>query len=480
MHTPSSPRLSTAPLAGELAGTREKVVAGATVVFSLALCAIALPYAKVPLAVFPSFVPMYVTALVIFDLTTAVLLFGHYRALKSAPLLVLGGAYLFTAAATAAYALIFPGLFAPTGLLGSGPQTSSALYMLWHAGFPLGLMAYAFAKRRDAQGPGQGALRSKGHRAVGAVAATTAAVLVLVAAFTAFATAGHEWLPVFLDGHRTTAIGKAFLIAIWMLSFAVLAVLFVGKPHSLLDVWLLVAMCAWVLDIALAAVLNAGRYDLGWYLGRIYGLLAAGLLLVVLLGENARHYTRLRELTAALESANETLWRSSMQDGLTELANRRAFDIHLAEHMALALRHQRPLALVLLDVDHFKAYNDAYGHQLGDECLKAIGRVLQAHGKRPSDLAARYGGEEFALILPETDADGAMHIATAAQSGVAGLSIAHRQCSTGAVVSISIGIAAMREGDAMTPQRMIAMADKALYQAKGAGRNRIVLLEAEP
>lgn len=115
---------------------------------------------------------------------------------------------------------------------------------------------------------------------------------------------------------------------------------------------------------------------------------------------------------------------------------------------------------------------------MGDECLKAIARVLMAHGKRPSDLAARYGGEEFALVLPETDSVGAMHIAAAAHAAVAGLSIAHRECSTGAVVSISIGIAATRGDEPLNPQDMIAMADKALYQAKDAGRNRIVLLDA--
>lgn len=474
MHPTASPGLSTAPLAGEPAGTREKVVACTVVVVSLALGAMALPYAKVPLAAFAAFIPIYVTALVIFDLVTAVLLLGHYRALKSVGLLVLGGVYLFNATAIAAYALIFPGLFAPTGLLGSGPQTSSALYMLWHAGYPLGLVAYAWARRREARG----AVRPSGRRAFHAVAATAALVLALVAGFTVFATAGHEWLPVFMDGNRTTATGKAFLIGIWVLSFGALGVLFCSRPHSLLDIWLMVALCVWLLDLALAAVLNAGRYDLGWYLGRIYGLVAACVLLIVLLGENARHYARLRALTTALQSANETLWRSSMQDGLTELANRRAFDMHLAEHLALAQRHRRPLALVLLDVDHFKAYNDAYGHQMGDECLKAIARVLMAHGKRPSDLAARYGGEEFALVLPETDSVGAMHIAAAAHAAVAGLSIAHRECSTGAVVSISIGIAATRGDEPLNPQDMIAMADKALYQAKDAGRNRIVLLDA--
>lgn len=463
-----------ASLASEPAGPRKTFAAWLTVILSLVLFAVALPYAQVALTPFPAFIPIYVTALVIFDLVTAVLLFGHYRALRSLGLLVLGGAYLFTATATAAYALIFPGLFAPSGLLGSGPQTSSALYMLWHAGFPLILIAYAFIKRWEQAGP----VHRKGPRALWSIAAMTAAIGLLVALFTVFATAGHGFLPTFLEGNRTTVVGKAFLAGIWLLSLVALGLLLRSRPHSLLDVWLHVVMCVWLLDLALAAVLNTGRYDLGWYMGRIYGLLAGGFLLIVLLSENARHHARLRELTTALESANETLWRLSMQDSLTEVANRRAFDLHLAEHVALAQRHQRPLALVLLDVDHFKTYNDEYGHQLGDECLKAIAQVLQASGKRPSDLAARYGGEEFALVLPETGPEGALHIANAAQAAVAQLCIPHRQCPTGPHVTVSAGIATLHQGERLTPQSVIEVADKALYQAKNAGRNRIVLLEA--
>ena len=268
------------------------------------------------------------------------------------------------------------------------------------------------------------------------------------------------------------------LAGIWLLSLAALVLLWRRKPHALLDVWLQVVMCVWLLDIAMAALLNTGRYDLGWYMGRIYGLLAAGFLLIVLLSESARHQAQLRQVTAALEAANASLWRLSMQDGLTELANRRAFDLHLAEQLALATRHHRPLALVLMDVDHFKAYNDTYGHQLGDECLQTIAKVLRASGKRPSDLAARYGGEEFALVLPETDSHGALHIATATQGAVARLSIPHSQYSTGPHVSISAGVAAIHQGEAMTPQHLIETADKALYEAKRAGRNRVILQEA--
>lgn len=475
MHSKPSYRPSQAHFANEPAALREMVAAGATVLVSVALFAFAVPHATVPLAPFPAFIPIYVTALVIFDLITAVLLFGQYRALGSLGLLVLGGAYLFTATATCAYALIFPGLFAPTGLLGSGPQTSSAMYMLWHAGFPVIVMAYAYTKHHEPPEAGH----MERHRASVGIVAVTVAVLTLVGVFTVFATSGHPYLPVFLEGNRTTTIGKVFLGTVWMLSLVALAMLWRRKPHSLLDVWLQVVLCVWLLDLALSALLNTGRYDLGWYMGRIYGLLAAGFLLIVLLSESARHHARLRQVTAALEMANVTLWRFSMQDGLTELANRRALDLHLAEQVALAMRHQRHLALVLLDVDHFKAYNDEYGHQLGDECLATIAKVLQACGKRPSDLAARYGGEEFALVLPETDPDGALHIAHTVQAAVASLGIPHRRCSTGPHVSVSSGIAAMRHGEKdMTPQRMIEVADKALYQAKNAGRNQVVLQEA--
>lgn len=303
-------------------------------------------------------------------------------------------------------------------------------------------------------------------------------VVVVVALFTAFATAGHGLLPVFLAGNRTTVVGKVFLVAIWLLSIAALVHLWRRKPHTVLDIWLLVVMCVWIFDIALAAVLNTGRYDLGWYVGRIYGLLAAGFLLIVLLSENARHHARLMQVTAELRAANDALWHISMKDGLTLLANRRSFDTHLAEHLAIAVRHHRHFALVLVDVDHFKDYNDMYGHQAGDECLQRIARALDTCCQRPADLAARYGGEEFALVLPDTDRDGALHIANTALKAVAALQIAHQRCSTGVCVSISSGVAIAQPGDGMNAQALIGEADKALYRAKSGGRNQVAMGEA--
>ena len=468
-------RSSSTHIANEPAGPREIWSARTTVLISAVLFAVAVFYARTPLAQFPVFIPIYVTALVILDLITAVLLFGQFRALGSVPLLVLGSGYLFTATATSAYALIFPGLFAPTGLLGSGPQTSSAMYMLWHTGFPLAVMAYARGKTKHTDMFTFQRLKARNTRF--AVAAAVFMVLLVVAAFTAFATSGQALLPVFLDGNRTTIIGKVFLVSVWMLSLGALWVLRRGKLHTVLDVWLQVVMCVWLFDLALAAVLNTGRYDLGWYMGRVYGLLAAGFLLIVLLSENARHYARLLKVSAELRTANDTLWQISMKDGLTELANRRFFDTHLAEHMAVALRHKRPLALVLVDVDHFKKYNDEYGHLAGDECLKQIAIALDSCCQRPTDLAARYGGEEFALVLPDTDRIGAIHIAETIHTAISSLRIPHRKSSTGPCISISSGVALMPPGAHMTAEMLIGEADKALYQAKNNGRNQLALIE---
>ncbi len=459
-------------LSTEPAGPREFRAALGLIALSAMVFVAALPFAATPLAKLPAFIPIYVTALVICDLITAVLLFSQYRALQSLELLVLGGGYLFTAAATAAYALIFPGLFAATGLLGSGPQSSSALYMFWHGGFPLTVMAYARVK---AGGSGRPSFnRARRLRAQMVIVLMVVLVLATVAAFTAFATAGHEHLPVFLQGDRTTAAGRAVLLGVWTLSLLALAMVWRRRPHTVLDVWLLVVMTVWLFDLALAAILNTGRYDLGWYAGRIYGLLAAGFLLIVLLSENARHYARLVRLSADLSAANDQLWQLSQQDGLTELANRRAFDRYLAEQMAVAVRHKRALALVLIDVDHFKAYNDHYGHHAGDLCLKRLAAALQACCRRPADMAARYGGEEFALILPDTDLTGARHTAEAARAAVAALGIEHSSCSTGPHISVSIGLAMVDPSRSMTMAQLIVAADGALYRAKEGGRDRVM------
>lgn len=446
---------------------------GAVLVSAL-IFLVAAPFAKVPLTQVPAFIPIYVSSLVLSDLITAALLFGQFSVLRSVSLLVMAGGYFFTASITAAYALIFPGLFSPSGLFGAGSQTTSAMYMFWHGGFPLVVIAYALIKNKEHKAPVPSSpLRANAHVTI---VSTITLILAIVLGFTLFATRGHAYIPEFLHGNLTTDTGRIFLFSIWMLSLLALLTLWRRRPFTVLDVWLLVVMCVWLFDIALSAILNTGRYDLGWYVGRIYGLLAASFLLIVLLIEDSRQYARLVQMSIELSTANKALEKLSRHDGLTEVANRRFFDEYLGDQIAITRRHQRPLALVLCDVDHFKAYNDHYGHQSGDVCLKQVAAALQSCCQRPADMAARYGGEEFALILPDTDLNGAIQIAEATRKAVTHLEIPHEHSSAGPVVSISCGVALLLNSD-MTAAQLIAAADQCLYQAKALGRNRVVCAE---
>src|SRR5882762_3918311 len=280
--------LSTLP-----AGRGARRLALAVVLASVVVFLAAAPFAKLPLAQIGAFIPIYESALVINDLITAALLFGQFSILRSRALLVLASGYLFTATITISHALTFPGLFSPMGLLGAGPQSTAWLYTFWHGAFPLVVVAYAALKDEEPQAIRTGG-RPRGHARV-AILSSVAAVLALVCGFTLFATAGHASLPAIMQGNSITAMGRIVLSSPWVLSLLALAVLWRRRPHSVLDLWLVVVMCAWLFDIALSAVLNAGRFDLGWYAGRIYGLLAASFVLIVLLLENNVLYARLVE-----------------------------------------------------------------------------------------------------------------------------------------------------------------------------------------
>jgi hypothetical protein len=223
--------LSTLP-----AGRGGRRLALAVVLASVAVFLAAAPFAKLPLAQIGAFIPIYESALVINDLITAVLLFGQFGILRSRALLMLACGYLLTAFMAVAHALTFPGLFAPTGLLGAGPQSTAWLYMFWHGGFPLLVIAYALLKgeARDTTGAATGM----------AVLASVAAVLVAVCGLTLLATAGQDALPAIMQGNRYTAAMIVVVSSVWVLSLLALAVLWRRRPHSVLDLWLMVVMCA--------------------------------------------------------------------------------------------------------------------------------------------------------------------------------------------------------------------------------------------
>jgi len=467
-------------LSTEFASRSQRRIGLSAVLISAVFFFLAVPFATLPLVRVQAFIPVYESTLVFSDLITAVLLFAQFNVLRSRALLVRGSGYLYTALLAVSPALTFPELFSPPGLLGAGPQSTAWLYMFWHGGFPLFVILYALFKDEDSNASGvSGALGLQRAGTGVAILGSIATILATVCGLTVIATANHGFLAVLMVGNGFTPVMKGVVTSIWVLSLLAVVLLWRRRPHTVLDLWLIVVMCAWIFDIGLSAVLNAGRFDLGWYGGRLYGLLAAIVLLIVLLIENATHYTRLAQLSAQLGVANKSLELLSLQDGLTNLANRRFFDTYLAGQIAVAHRHKRTLALILCDVDSFKAYNDHYGHQAGDECLKRIAAALQSCCRRPADMTARYGGEEFALILPDTDLIGAAQIAEAARAAVAELRISHEYSPAGPYVSISGGIALLLRNITLTAHQLITAADQNLYEAKHHGRNRIISVQAE-
>ncbi|SEH34957.1 PAS domain S-box protein [Magnetospirillum fulvum] len=277
---PPLPLVSTvAPTAGQ------RRFAHVVAVLAFGVFLLAAPFAQVQLAEMWAFLPIYESAFITLSLIIVFLLLFQYRMLRSWGLLVLAGGFLFSAAMASVHAISFPGLFTPTGLLGAGPQTTAWVYFLWHGGFALFVVGYALSRDRPCRWP------------LGmALASMVAVILALVGVLTLLTTAGHELLPGIMTGHRDAPAKLVVAVLSWAISLLALGLLWYLRPHTHLDLWLMVLLCVWIFDSALSAVLNHARFDLGWYLGRLFGLLGEGFALFVLLLENNTLYLRLARL----------------------------------------------------------------------------------------------------------------------------------------------------------------------------------------
>jgi signal transduction histidine kinase len=279
--------LSTMP-----AGPRERRLALALAVLSTLAFAAMVPYARVQLAKVSAFIPAYESALFINDAITAILLLGQFLHLRSRALLLLAAGYLFDALIIVPHLLSYPDVFSATGLLGAGPQTTAWLYSSWHGLFPVFVTAYALltgSPRWD-------------HPSAGGRDAAIAfgAVALLVVLVTLVTTHGQAWLPGLMEGIHYSSAMKFVMSAVWVSSLVALAALLAKRPRSVIDTWLTLVICAWIYDVGLSAVFNAGRYDLGFYAGRAYGLLAASFVLAVMLIETSGLYSRLAQSNAQL------------------------------------------------------------------------------------------------------------------------------------------------------------------------------------
>ncbi|WP_176300598.1 sensor domain-containing diguanylate cyclase [Burkholderia vietnamiensis] len=423
--------------------------------------AIAVPQANVALPAVEPFMPM--CALTVFTTASIAAFFlgAQFTVTRQPVLGALGGAYAFTALAVALQLLTFPGVFAPHGLLGARPQSAAWMWVFWHTGFPCFVMAALVARERFTRVPvGAAQTRLWALVLVGgpAVAAALLGVLALNVA-----------LPPALQPPDAAALlpVNAIGLAVWIANaLALVTVLAAGRLRTTLDLWLAIAMLACVTDTTLN-LLTTHRFTVGWYLARVFSMFTPGVLVCVLAWEVTKLYQQLFE-------AHTTLVRSSARDGLTGAFNRSHFNDHFHTLFLQARRQSEPLSLLMVDVDHFKAYNDAFGHVKGDACLIAVAQALAGAVRRPADIVARYGGEEFAIVLPNTGARGARIVADEAREAVLRLDLPMPSSPTGRV-SVSIGCATVSADELSTPDALIEAADGALYRAKDAGRNCVVM-----
>jgi diguanylate cyclase (GGDEF)-like protein len=441
---------------------REMRLALSVVIISALALAVVVPFAHVPLPKITAFIPSYESALAICDLVTAVLLFGRVTRRRSRAFLALASGYLFNATIVVVHALTFPGVFSETGLLGANDQTTAWLYVFWHGGFPLFVLAYALLPEDD------GASAYLRKHPGWAITCSSIGILAVVAALTLLTTVGHGMLPTIIEaGNYSRMISTGASPTVLALSALALFALLRRSRRSVLDVWLMVVMSVWLLDVTLSAIVSSSRYDLGWYGGRSYGLVAACCLLIILLFEMNRLYDRLNAALAIARTLEQDLTFRAETDSLTGLPNRALFYDRLETAMARSRRSKNLMALLYLDIDDFKKINDSMGHAAGDDLLRSFARRL-LQGVRASDTVARLGGDEFTVILENLSSR------EAAQSVVDKLMVALRcPFRTGdkdIQAKASIGIAYFTD-EMIEADLLIKQADAALYQAKQRGRD---------
>jgi PAS domain S-box-containing protein len=383
--------LSTAPVR-----PADRRLAFAVIAVSALIFACAAPFAGAPLPKVPAFIPSYEAALAINDLITAVLLFEQFAKLRSSAVCALASGYLFTALMAVAHALTFPDLFAPGGLFDTGPDSTAWLYVFSHGGFPLAVIAYALGKDRDAA-----SIRHVGSvRTMFLVA--LAVVVAAVVGLTALATAGKAMLPAIMAGNHNTLALTIAVGSVWTLSLAALAVLVWRRPYSILDLWLMVVMSAWLFDVALSSILNGGRFDLGFYAGRVYGLLAASFVLAALLLETGWLHDRLTAARAQLADRARDLERRVRERTEELQRSNAALKAEIAERQQAEQELQRTRAFLDVMIESLPAMllvKDAgtgrciYLNRAGEDLL-GIDRA-ELVGKTVRDLAQ---GQDADLI----------------------------------------------------------------------------------
>ncbi|GGF06306.1 hypothetical protein GCM10011611_09780 [Aliidongia dinghuensis] len=456
---------SGAAVPGERVSRRHYFVANLFSIGLLVVAVVATPVATLPLPPVPGYTTVFGTAMFVINILLAAFLFSKGAIEDREDAVRLGAAYFFIAA------IFVPLTAASPGGIMAGPVIGNAdselwLWCGWHLGFALAILRYALLPRPVGR--------------ASPVFRQVLSVLVIVLAVTLVTDFGADRLPVvsgaaisggaISGGGGTQFAGWAAalplsILALLMLATAAVARLGARTPEQL---WLSVGMVAACFDVWLT-YRGGAHFSLGWYLAMFGSVFTSLTVMVSLFYDLTRVYGH-------LAVANEALLDQAGRDGLTGLFNRRRLDEALAREWLRAKRDRQPLSVLMIDVDYFKGFNDTYGHQEGDACLRRLAAVLQDAVRRPADFVARYGGEEFLVCLPGTPAAGAYEIATKIRKALCDLAIPHAG-SPLHVVTISIGLASLVPPEGMIADQLVAAADMGLYRAKSAGRDRVMHAE---
>ena len=416
---------------------------------------------QLPLPEIKPFLPIYATCIILLEGLTGYLLLSQFITSRQWHLGILASSYLLLIPLVAIQLMVFPGVFSDSGLLNAGKQSAVWIWVFWHGGFPavvsLALLVERCVKQHTV--PVADIRLWTWNFALLPLLLGTALGLV--------ATWFSQNLPELITSNSyKQLLYSPFAIMVWLVNIAALLLMVQrSRQGGVMYIWLSLALFASLLDVTLTLAAGA-RYSLGWYAARVSSSISATVLLGVLLWEINKLYINTKR-------ANELLYQQSMQDGLTGIFNRRFFDSRLPQELKLAAQRHTSLALLLLDVDHFKRFNDLYGHAVGDNCLRMVATTMQGSLKRPADFVARYGGEEFGIVLPDTDIEGARLVAERLCRKISDIRLQHGEGFIGVTASVGVALWQVNSGDRAA--ELIGRADKALYRAKDTGRNRVVI-----
>jgi diguanylate cyclase (GGDEF)-like protein len=433
-----------------LARARNRCTEAATCIGFALLSALCIEYGETHLTKVSAFLPICASLWSAAELLTAFLLLSQFYIAGKLSYALLATAYGFSALLTLPYLFEFPGVF-PIPISHAGNQISLWLWALRHFIFPYGV-AYVYMFDPTLE-------RRTIPRAAITPALWALCVVVLCAA-TCIAYAviiDRNGLPVLIDPHRKFTALYSLYVAPAVIAVNGAACVLVSlrlRKTSPLQLWIAVSLFASTLDGVLNAMSN-GAYSLTWYVGKLGELGAASAVLIMLLYEISSLYRRLFTIAGL--------------DALTGLSNRRSLDVDLQRFGGKLHRRKHGAALLLLDLDHFKRYNDEFGHVAGDAALQKVASVLRASVFRPGDGVARYGGEEFVVLLGDTELEGATSVAERIRRNVeaAILRVGNHRTH----VTVSIGIAHMSTPASFSATNLLEIADRALYVAKANGRN---------